>query len=212
VNGRHGRVGFLWRLQFIFSNALPSPRPFAVARWPLIRRHPVHDCCLNRSGPSGVEKPDDRRNCLALLSATLGVVVPRLGQNAVAPPDAWIGDSLILVGALDQRRSMVVWSNPRPATALAACGGGDRCRAGINSTIFLFALATMRRPSRRIFRRSFGRRWPYLGIGAAVISYTLWLCASAIQSPTLVAVRLANEPADGPCSGAGPLLGDGGHG
>ena len=85
---------FFGGLQFIFSTALTfttsSRGALAYMTTPFIT--------LLIAGMFGIEKPT-RQKLVGITIATFGIVVA-LAQSAGAPSDAWIGDGLVLVGAL----------------------------------------------------------------------------------------------------------------
>lgn len=103
VMGAMGAL-FFGGLQFIFSNALiyttSSRGALAYTTAPFMT--------LLIAAAFGIEQPT-RQKIIGIVIATLGVVVA-LGQSASAPPGAWIGDGLILVGALITA-VYGVWSN-----------------------------------------------------------------------------------------------------
>lgn len=185
VMGAMGAL-FFGGLQFIFSNALA----FTTSSRGALAYTTAPFMTLLIAAAFGVEKPT-RQKLFGIFIATLGVVVA-LGQNAGAPPDAWIGDSLILVGALITA-VYGVWSNralqrhsPLVAVVTGVVPG--------SFLLFLFALATDAPTFAPDLSPVGWAAMAYLGIGAAVISYTLWLWALRHTTPTLVAVALPMNP------------------
>lgn len=177
---------FFGGLQLIFSYALT----FTTSSRGALAYTTAPFMTLLIAAACGVEKPT-RQKFAGIVIATLGVVIA-LGQNAGAPPHAWIGDGLILVGALITA-VFGVWSNralQRHSPLVAVVSGVVPGSA----LLFLFALAT---DAPRFTPDLSPVGWAamaYLGIGAAVISYTLWLWALRHTTPTLVAVALPMNP------------------
>ena len=185
VMGAMGAL-FFGGLQLIFSHALT----FTTSSRGAVAYTTAPFMTLLIAAAFGVERPT-RQKLAGVVIATLGVVVA-LGQNAGAPPDAWIGDGMILVGALITA-AYGVWSSRalRRHSPLVAVVSGV-----VPGSVFLFlvALAT----GAPIFAPDLSpvgwAAMAYLGIGAAVISYTLWLWALRHTTPTLVAVALPMNP------------------
>jgi drug/metabolite transporter (DMT)-like permease len=177
---------FFGGLQFIFANALTyttsSRGALAYMTSPFLT--------LLIAAAFRIERPT-RQKFVGIVLATLGVVVA-LGQGAGAPPDAWIGDSLILVGALITA-VYGVWSNRwlRRHPPLVAVVSGV-----IPGSAFLYvvALATDAPAFTPELSRAGWMAIAFLGIGAAAISYTLWAWALRHTTPTLVAVALPVNP------------------
>ncbi len=138
----------------------------------------------------GIERPT-RMKVAGIVLATLGVFVA-LAQSSSAPPDAWIGDGLVLVGAFITA-TYNVWSNRllREHSPLIAVVTGV-----VPATALLFVVAkAIGAPTVAPDLPPVG--WAavaFLGIGAAVISYTLWLWALRHTTPTLVSVSLPVNP------------------
>lgn len=185
VMGAMGAL-FFGGLQFIFSNALiyttASRGALAYTTAPFMT--------LLIAAAFGIEKPT-RQKFFGIVVATLGVVVA-LGQSAGAPPDAWIGDGLILVGALITA-VYGVWSSralqrhsPLVAVVTGVVPG--------SFMLFLFARATDAPTFSPDLSPIGWVAMAYLGIGAAVISYTLWLWALRHTTPTLVSIALPVNP------------------
>ena len=147
--------------------------------------HDVVDCSGFRNRETNPSEIHRDRRCDA------GVVVA-LGQGAGAPPDAWIGDGLILIGALITA-VFGVWSS----RALQRHSPLVTVVAGVvpgSFLLFLFALATEAPTFKPDLSPISWAAMAYLGIGAAVISYTLWLWALRHTTPTLVSIALPVNP------------------
>ncbi|MEP4378170.1 MAG: DMT family transporter [Alphaproteobacteria bacterium] len=177
---------FFGVLQFIFANALTyttsSRGALAYMTAPFLT--------LLIAAVFGIERPT-RQKFAGILLATLGIVVA-LGQSAGAPPDAWIGDGLVLIGALITS-VYGVWSNRwlRRHPPLVAVVSGV-----VPGSAFLYvvALATDAPAFTPELSRMGWMAIAYLGVGPAAISYTLWLWALRHTTPTLVAVALPMNP------------------
>lgn len=177
---------FFGGLQFIFANALTyttsSRGALAYMTSPFMT--------LLIAAAFRIERPT-RQKIAGIVLATLGVAVA-LGQGAGAPPDAWIGDGLILVGALITA-VYGVWSNRwlRRHPPLVAVVSGV-----IPGSAFLYVVAMV--TDAPAFTPELSRTgWmaiAFLGVGAAAISYTLWVWALRHTTPTLVAVALPVNP------------------
>ena len=177
---------FFGGLQFIFANALTyttsSRGALAYMTTPFLT---LLIATLFR-----IERPTPQK-LTGIVLATAGVAVA-LGQGAGAPPDAWIGDGLILIGALITAVHGV-WSNrwlqrhpPLVAVVTGVVPG--------SAFLYVVALATDAPAFTPELSRAGWMAIAYLGIGAAVISYTLWLWALRHTTPTLVAVALPMNP------------------
>lgn len=185
VMGFMGAI-FFGGLQFIFANALTyttsSRGALAYMTSPFLT--------LLIAAAFRIERPT-RQKFVGIVLATLAVVVA-LGQGAGAPPDAWIGDGLILVGALITA-VYGVWSNRwlRRHPPLVAVVSGV-----IPGSAFLYvvALSTDAPAFTPELSRAGWMAIAFLGIGAAAISYTLWVWALRHTTPTLVAVALPVNP------------------
>ncbi len=177
---------FFGGLQFIFANALTyttsSRGALAYMTSPFLT--------LLIAAAFRIERPTTQK-FVGIVLATLGVVVA-LGQSAGAPPDAWIGDGLVLIGALITA-VYGVWSNRwlRRHPPLVAVVSGV-----VPGSAFLYvvAFATDAPAFTPELSRAGWMAVAYLGIGAAAISYTLWLWALRHTTPTLVAVALPMNP------------------
>ena len=185
VMGAMGAV-FFGGLQLIFSNALV----YTTASRGALAYTTAPFMTLLIAAAFGIERPT-RQKFIGIIVATLGVVVA-LGQGAGAPPDAWIGDGLILIGALITA-VFGVWSS----RALQRHSPLVTVVAGVvpgSFLLFLFALATEAPTFKPALSPIGWAAMAYLGIGAAVISYTLWLWALRHTTPTLVSIALPVNP------------------
>lgn len=177
---------FFGVLQFIFANALTyttsSRGALAYMTSPFLT--------LLIAAVFRIERPTGQK-LIGIVLATLGVVVA-LGQGDGAPPDAWIGDGLILIGALITA-VYGVWSNRwlRRHPPLVAVVSGV---VPGSAFLYVIALATDAPAFTPELSRAGWMAVAYLGVGAAAISYTLWLWALRHTTPTLVAVALPMNP------------------
>jgi len=177
---------FFGGLQFIFSNAFAyttsSRGALAYTITPFLT--------LTIGALFGIEKPT-RQKIAGIVVATSGVVVA-LAQNAGAPPDAWIGDSLVVCGAFITA-TYGVWS----ARALKHHSPLVSVVAGVVPGSFFLWIVAEATGAPAFTPELSTTGWlaiAYLGIGAAVMSYTLWLWALRHTTPTLVAVALPMNP------------------
>jgi drug/metabolite transporter (DMT)-like permease len=185
VMGAMGAL-FFGGLQFIFANALT----FTTASRGALAYTTTPFLTLAIAALFGIERPT-RMKVAGIVLATGGVVVA-LGQNAGAPPDAWIGDGLILVGAVITS-SYNVWSNRwlRVHSPLVAVVTGVVPGSAL---LFVIAQATGAPTFAPDLSPTGWAAVAFLGIGAAVLSYTLWLWALRHTTPTLVSVALPMNP------------------
>lgn len=177
---------FFGGLQLIFSNAFvyttSSRGALAFASAPFMT--------LAIAAVFGIEKPT-RQKLAGIVVATSGVIVA-LAQDAGAPDGAWIGDGLVLCGALITA-VYGVWS----ARALKHQSPLVSVVAGVVPgavLLWLFATATGAPAFMPVLSTTGWIAIAYLGIGAAVISYTLWLWALRHTTPTLASVALPMNP------------------
>lgn len=124
--------------------------------------------------------------------ATSGVVVALWQSSSTAPPDAWIGDLLVLLGALISA-IFNVWSSRWLQSHEPLVVGV----AGVlPATVLLFALAqALGAPTMSPQLSTTG--WlaiGFIGLFGAAVSYMLWLWALRYTTPTLVAVALPMNP------------------
>lgn len=126
-----------------------------------------------------------------ILIASAGVIVA-LRQSSAAPPDAWIGDLIVLLGALITA-SYNVWSNRwlRRHEPLVVVVTGV-----LPGTMLLFIVAqSLGAPTFAPDLSTTG--WlavGFIGFFGAAVSYMLWLWALRHTTPTLVAVSLPMNP------------------
>lgn len=136
------------------------------------------------------ERPT-RSKVAGVLIASAGVVFA-LGQASAAPPDAWIGDLIVLLGAL-LTASYNVWSSRwlRLHDPLVVVVAGV-----LPGTLLLFIVAqALGAPTVGPDLSTTG--WlavGFIGLFGAAISYMLWLWALRHTTPTLVAVALPMNP------------------
>lgn len=185
VMGAMGAL-FFGGLQFIFSNALT----FTTSSRGALAYMTTPFMTLIIAAAFGIEKPT-RKKLTGIIIATLGIIVA-LAQSASAPPDAWIGDGLVLVGALITA-CYGVWSS----RTLQRHSPLVTVVAGVVPGSFLLFLLAKALGAPTFAPELSGTGWAvvaFLGIGAAVISYTLWLWALRHTTPTLVAVALPMNP------------------
>ena len=124
--------------------------------------------------------------------ATAGVVVALWQSSSTAPPDAWIGDLLVLLGALISA-IFNVWSSRwlRSHEPLVVGVAGV-----LPGTLLLYILAqALGAPTVNPQLSTTG--WlavGFIGLFGAAISYMLWLWALRYTTPTLVAIALPVNP------------------
>lgn len=185
VMGAMGAL-FFGGLQLIFSNALV----FTTSSRGALAYTTAPFMTLLIAAMFGIERPT-RMKIIGIVIATLGVVVA-LGQSVGAPPNAWIGDGMILVGALITS-VYGVWSSralQRHSPLVAVVAGVVPASA----LLYLVALGTDAPTFAPELSRTGWLAVAFLGIAAAVISYTLWLWALRYTTPTLVSVALPMNP------------------
>ncbi len=177
---------FFGGLQFIFSNAFAfttsSRGALAYTITPFLT--------LLIAAAFGIEKPT-RQKIAGIVLATSGVVVA-LAQDAGAPPDAWIGDAMIVGGAFITA-IYGVWSARalKHQSPLVSVVSGVVPGAAL---LWVYAAATGAPAFSPVLSTTGWLAIAYLGIGAAVMSYILWLWALRHTTPTLVSVALPVNP------------------
>lgn len=128
---------------------------------------------------------------VGVLLASAGVVIA-LGQSSAAPPDAWIGDLIVLLGALITAGFNVLsghWLRLHDPLVVAVAGV-------VPAAALLFAMAlAMGAPTVSPELSTLG--WLAIGFIAlfgGAVSYMLWLWALRHTTPTLAAVSLPMNP------------------
>ena len=127
-----------------------------------------------------------------VIIATAGVVVALWQSSATAPSDAWIGDLLVLAGALISA-IFNVWSSRwlRLHEPLVVAVAGV-----LPGTLLLFIVAqALGAPTVSPELSTIG--WlavGFIGLFGAAVSYMLWLWALRHTTPTLVAISLPMNP------------------
>lgn len=129
---------------------------------------------------------------LGIFIATSGVIVALWQSSSTSPSDAWVGDSIVLLGAFITA-VFNVWSSRwlRLHEPLVVAVAGV-----LPGTILLFILAQfLGVPT---FEANLSvNGWlaaAYIGLFGAAISYMLWLWALRHTTPTLVAIALPMNP------------------
>ena len=121
----------------------------------------------------------------------IGVVIA-LGQSAGAPPNAWIGDLIILLGATITA-VYNVWSNRwlrfhEPLVVVVA---------GVLPGTLLLLVAAQALGAPTVAPDLSTTGWlavAFIGLFGATLSYMLWLWALRHTTPTLVAISLPMNP------------------
>jgi drug/metabolite transporter (DMT)-like permease len=137
-----------------------------------------------------IERPT-RFKVTGVIIASVGVIIA-LRQSSAAPPDAWIGDLIVLLGALITA-GYNVWSNRwlRRYEPLVVVVTGV-----LPGTMLLFIVAqSLGAPTFTPDLSTTG--WlavGFIGFFGAAVSYMLWLWALRYTTPTLVAVSLPMNP------------------
>lgn len=127
-----------------------------------------------------------------IVIATSGVIVALWQSSSTAPLNAWVGDSIVLLGAFITA-VFNVWSSRwlRLHEPLVVAVAGV-----LPGTILLFILAQfLGAPTFEVKLSVNG--WlaaAYIGLFGAAVSYMLWLWALRHTTPTLVAISLPMNP------------------
>jgi len=185
IIGAMGAV-FFGVLQFLFANALT----FTTSGRAALTYMTTPFLTLGLAALFRTERPT-RFKVAGVIIASAGVVVA-LGQSSAAPPDAWIGDLIVLCGAMITA-SFNVWSNRwlRLHEPLVVAVTGV-----LPGTLLLFIVAqSLGAPTFSPELSTTG--WlavGFIGLFGAAISYMLWLWALRHTTPTLVAVSLPMNP------------------
>ncbi len=185
IIGAMGAV-FFGGLQFLFANALT----FTTSGRAALTFMTTPFLTLALAALFRTERPT-RFKVAGVIIASAGVVVA-LGQSSSAPPDAWIGDLIVLFGALIAA-SFNVWSNRwlRLHDPLVVVVTGV-----LPATLLLFIMAqALGAPTVSPQLSTLG--WlavGFIGLLGSSISYMLWLWALRHTTPTLVAVSLPMNP------------------
>jgi len=185
IIGAMGAV-FFGGLQFLFANALT----FTTSGRAALTYMTTPFLTLALAALFRTERPT-RFKVAGVIIASTGVVVA-LGQSSSAPPGAWIGDLLVLLGALISA-IFNVWSSRwlRLHDPLVVAVAGV-----LPGTLLLFIVAqSLGAPTFSLELSTTG--WlavGFIGLFGAAISYMLWLWALRHTTPTLVAVSLPMNP------------------
>ncbi|NKB49946.1 MAG: EamA family transporter [Alphaproteobacteria bacterium] len=180
-------AAFFGGLQFLFANALT----FTTSGRAALTYMTTPFMTLALAALFRAE-PTTRFKVAGVVLATAGVVVALWQSSSTAPPNAWIGDLLVLFGALISA-VFNVWSSRwlRLHEPLVVAVTGV-----LPGTLLLFIVAqALGAPTVSPELSSTG--WlavGFLGLFGAAISYMLWLWALRHTTPTLVAVSLPMNP------------------
>jgi drug/metabolite transporter (DMT)-like permease len=185
IIGAMGAV-FFGVVQFMFSSAMT----FTTSGRAALTFMTTPFLTLALAAIFRTERPT-RLKVAGVVIASAGVVVA-LRQSSAAPPDAWIGDLIVLFGALITA-SYNVWSNRwlRLHDPLVVVVAGV-----LPATLLLFIVAqAIGAPTVSPDLSTTG--WlavGFIGLFGAALSYMLWLWALRHTTPTLVAVSLPMNP------------------
>lgn len=185
IIGAMGAV-FFGVVQFMFSSAMT----FTTSGRAALTFMTTPFLTLALAAIFRIERPT-RFKVAGVVIASAGVVIA-LGQSSAAPPDAWIGDLIMLLGALITA-GYNVWSNRwlRSHDPLVVVVAGV-----LPGTLLLFILAqALGAPTVSPELSTTG--WlvvGFIGLFGAALSYMLWLWALQHTTPTLVAVALPMNP------------------
>ncbi len=177
---------FFGGLQFLFSNAMT----FTTSGRAALTYMTTPFLTLALAALFRTERPT-RYKVVGVIIASAGVVIA-LWQSSAAPPNAWIGDLIVLLGAAITA-SYNVWSNRwlRLHDPLVVVVTGV-----LPGTLLLFIVAqALGAPTVSPQLSTVG--WlavGFIGLFGAAISYMLWLWALRHTTPTLVAVSLPMNP------------------
>jgi len=197
-----GIVGalFFGGLQFIFANALT----FTTSGRAALTYMTTPFMTLAFAALIRAERPTGLK-VAGVIIATSGVVVALWQSSSIAPPDAWIGDLLVLLGAFISA-IFNVWSSRWLQSHEPLVVGVAGVLPG---TVLLFVLAqALGAPTVSPQLSTMG--WlaiGFIGLFGGAISYMLWLWALRYTTPTLVAIALPMNPLMALLWGAG-LLGE----
>jgi drug/metabolite transporter (DMT)-like permease len=178
---------FFGGLQFIFANALTYTTSGRAA----LTYMTTQFMTLALAAIFRAEQTT-RFKIAGVVIATAGVVVALWQSSSTAPPNAWIGDLLVLLGALISA-VFNVWSSRwlRAHEPLVVGVAGV-----LPGTALLFILAqALGAPTFAPQLSTVG--WlaiGFIGLFGAAISYMLWLWALRHTTPTLVAIALPMNP------------------
>ncbi len=178
---------FFGGLQFLFSNAMT----FTTSGRAALTYMTTPFLTLALAALLRTERPT-RFKVVGVVVASTGVVVALWQSSAAAPPDAWIGDLIVLAGAVITA-SYNVWSNRwlRLHDPLVVVVAGV-----LPGTLLLYIVAqALGAPTVNPQLSILG--WlavGFIGLFGAAVSYMLWLWALRHTTPTLVAVALPMNP------------------
>lgn len=179
-------AAFFGVLQFLFSTAMT----FTTSGRAAMTYVSTPFLTLAIAALFRIERPTPLK-VAGILIATTGVIVA-LRQSSLAPPNAWIGDLLVLLGATITA-SYNVWSNRwlRRHEPLVVVVTGV-----LPGTLLLFLVAqALGAPT--VAPQLSATGWlavAFIGLFGAAISYMLWLWALRHTTPTLVSVALPMNP------------------
>jgi drug/metabolite transporter (DMT)-like permease len=179
-------AAFFGVLQFLFANAMT----FTTSGRAAMTYMSAPFLTLGIAAIFRIERPTPSK-IAGILIASAGVIVA-LRQSSAAPPDAWIGDLLVLLGATITA-TFNVWSNRwlrRYEPLIVAVTGV------LPGTLLLFLVAqALGAPTVAPALSTTG--WlavAFMGLFGAAASYMLWLWALRYTTPTLVAIALPMNP------------------
>jgi len=185
VIGAMGAV-FFGFMQFLFANAMT----FTTSGRAALTYMTTPFLTLALAALVRAERPTTLK--VVGVAIASGGVALALGRSSAPSPDAWIGDLLILLGAVISA-VYNVWSNRwlRLHDPLVVVVTGV-----VPGTVLLFFVAqAVGAPTITPQLSTVG--WlavGFIGLGGAAISYMLWLWALRYTTPTLVAVALPVNP------------------